>query len=168
MSWDEIEVTTIDGSTHPMRHYRGHTLLIVNVASRCGYTPQYAGLEALHRKYRDHEFLVLGFPCNQFGRQEPGTHAEIAGFCSREYHVTFPLFQKIDVNGPHAHPLYRYLTSRKKTRFGTRRIAWNFTKFLVGPDGDVITRFGTRVSPRRIDADLARRFSADPSHAAHR
>jgi len=151
-----------------MSRYRGKTLLIVNVASRCGYTPQYAGLEALFRKYGDRGLVVLGFPCNQFGRQEPGAEAEIADFCAREYQVTFPMFAKVQVNGPHAHPLYRYLTAHKKTRFGTRRIAWNFTKFLVGPDGGVLKRYGTRVAPRRIDADLARLFATDPSHAAHR
>ena len=156
MSLYDIDVTSIDGSTHRMGVYRGRLLLIVNVASRCGYTPQYAGLEALYRKYRDRGFVVLGFPCNQFGRQEPGTEAEIRGFCTREYHVTFPLFTKIDVNGPHAHRLYRYLKANKKGRLGAGRIAWNFTKFLVGRDGRVLARYGTRVTPERIEADLAK------------
>ena len=110
-------------------------LLIVNVASRCGFTPQYEGLEALYRKHKDKGFVVLGFPCNQFGRQEPGSEAEIRGFCDRHYSVTFPLFAKIDVNGPNAHPLYRYLKSAKKGLLGRETIAWNFTKFLVGKNG---------------------------------
>jgi glutathione peroxidase len=152
---DDIEVTTIDGERVPLSRYKGQTLLIVNVASRCGYTPQYAGLEALYRKYRDKGFAVLGFPCDQFGHQEPGTEQEIRHFCTANYGVTFPMFSKIDVNGSHAHPLYRYLTSQKKGMLGRRAIAWNFTKFLVTRDGEVIRRYGARHTPDAIEKDLA-------------
>lgn len=130
-------------------------MLIVNVASRCGFTPQYEGLEALYRKYKGRGFVVLGFPCNQFGRQEPGTEAEIRGFCDVHYNVTFPLFAKIDVNGRHAHPLYRYLKSAKKGLLGREAIAWNFTKFFVGSHGDVLRRYGPRRRPEAIDKDVA-------------
>jgi glutathione peroxidase len=152
---DDIEVTTIDGERMPLSRYKGQTLLIVNVASRCGYTPQYAGLEALYRKYRDRGFAVLGFPCDQFGHQEPGTDQDIRQFCSANYGVTFPMFSKIDVNGRDAHPLYRYLRSQKKGMFGRSAIAWNFTKFLVTRDGDVVRRYGTRHRPDAIEKDLA-------------
>ena len=152
---DDIEVTTIDGERMPLSRYQGRTLLIVNVASRCGYTPQYRGLEALYRKYRDRGFAVLGFPCDQFGHQEPGTDQDIRQFCSANYGVTFPMFSKIDVNGRDAHPLYRYLRSQKKGMFGRSAIAWNFTKFLVTRDGDVVRRYGTRHRPDAIEKDLA-------------
>jgi glutathione peroxidase len=135
--------------------YRGRTLLIVNVASACGYTPQYAGLERLYRQYKDRGFVVLGFPCDQFGHQEPGGDADIWDFCSRAYHVTFPLFSKIKVNGPDAHPLFAFLKAQKKGLFGLEGIRWNFTKFLVGPDGAVLRRYGSRQTPDRIDRDLA-------------
>jgi glutathione peroxidase len=135
--------------------YRGRTLLIVNVASACGYTPQYAGLERLYRQYKDRGFVVLGFPCDQFGHQEPGSDADIWDFCSRTYHVTFPLFSKIKVNGPDAHPLFAFLKAQKKGLFGLEGIRWNFTKFLVGPDGAVLRRYGSRQTPDRIDRDLA-------------
>jgi glutathione peroxidase len=150
----EIGVTTIDGVAHTMDVYRGKTLLIVNVASECGYTPQYKGLEALYRKYQDRHFTVLGFPCNQFGAQEPGDHAAIQQFCKAEYDVTFPLFEKVDVNGDHAHPLFVFLKSAKKGVFGTPAIKWNFTKFLVGPDGDVLKRYGSTDTPEAIERDL--------------
>jgi glutathione peroxidase len=152
---DDIEVTTIDGERMPLSRYTGQTLLIVNVASRCGYTPQYAGLEALYRKYRDKGFAVLGFPCDQFGHQEPGTEQEIRQFCSEKYGVTFPMFSKINVNGKNAHPLYRYLTSKKKGLLGRSAIAWNFTKFLVARDGEVVRRYGARRTPDEIEKDLA-------------
>jgi glutathione peroxidase len=152
---DDIEVTTIGGEHMPLSRYKGQTLLIVNVASRCGYTPQYAGLEALYRKYKDKGFAVLGFPCDQFGHQEPGTEQEIRQFCSANYGVTFPMFSKIDVNGAHTHPLYRYLRSQKKGMFGRSAIAWNFTKFLVTRDGAVVRRYGARQTPHEIEKDLA-------------
>jgi len=146
---------SIDGSRVSLDAYRGRTLLIVNVASRCGYTPQYAGLERLYRAHKDEGFVVLGFPCDQFGRQEPGTDEEIEQFCAREYGVTFPLFSKIKVNGLDAHPLFRYLKAQKKGLFGSEAIKWNFTKFLVGPDGAVLRRYGSSDTPDVIEKDLA-------------
>jgi glutathione peroxidase len=151
----DIPVKTIDGDTTTLNRYRGQALLIVNVASRCGFTPQYKGLEALYRKYKDKGFVVLGFPCNQFGRQEPGTETEIRGFCDEYYGVTFPLFAKIDVNGRHEHPLFRYLKSAKKGLLGRETIAWNFTKFLVGKNGEVLRRYGPRRKPEAIAKDVA-------------
>ena len=154
MNLYDIPVKTIDGETTTLAVYRGKALLIVNVASHCGFTPQYEGLEELYRKYKDKGFAVLGFPCNQFGGQEPGTETEIRGFCDRTFGVTFPLFAKIDVNGPNAHPLYRYLQSAKKGLLGRETIAWNFTKFLVGKDGEVLRRYGSRRAPEAIGKDL--------------
>lgn len=151
----DVEVTTIDGTLQKMDMYRGKTLLIVNVASQCGFTPQYEGLQALYERYRDNGFVVLGFPCNQFGHQEPGNEAEIQSFCSLNYNVTFPMFAKIEVNGDDAHPLYRHLKSAKKGLLGTEAIKWNFTKFLVGPDGTVLKRYAPTDSPESIAADLA-------------
>ena len=152
----DIPVITIDGATTTLDEYRGKTLLIVNVASRCGFTPQYEGLEALYRKYRERQFVVLGFPSNQFGHQEPGSEKDIRAFCDQRYGVTFPLFAKIDVNGPNAHPLYRYLKSAKKGILGREAIAWNFTKFLVGKNGEVLKRYGSRHKPEAIEKDIAR------------
>ena len=154
MSIYDIEVTTINGRPQKLDAYRGKTLLIVNVASQCGFTPQYEGLEALYEQYRDKSFAVLGFPCNQFGHQEPGNEAEIQRFCSTTYNVTFPLFAKIDVNGGNAHPLYRHLKSEKKGLLGSEAIKWNFTKFLVGPDGAVLKRYAPTDTPESIGADL--------------
>ena len=151
----DIPVMTIDGQTVTLDRYRGKALLIVNVASECGFTPQYKGLEALYRKYKDKGFVVLGFPCNQFGRQEPGSEAAIREFCDERFNVTFPLFAKIDVNGPNAHPLYRYLKSRKRGFLGRQTIAWNFTKFLVNQSGDVVARYGPRRKPEPIEKDVA-------------
>jgi glutathione peroxidase len=150
----DIDVQTIDGRIEPMATWRGQVLLIVNVASRCGYTPQYAGLEALYRRYRDQGFAVLGFPCNQFGGQEPGTDREIQTFCSGTYGVTFPLFSRIDVNGRDAHPLYQWLKSQKPGLLGSEAVKWNFTKFLVGRTGEVIGRYGPRDTPLAIEADI--------------
>ncbi len=146
----------IDGAEHSLGEYRGKLLLIVNVASQCGFTPQYKGLEALHRKYADKGVEVLGFPCNQFGKQEPGDASEIKNFCSLNYDVTFPLFAKIDVNGPAAHPLYDYLTRQKGGGLLGRGIKWNFTKFLVGRDGKVLGRFAPTVTPEQLDGAIAR------------
>jgi glutathione peroxidase len=150
----DIDVTTIDGERMSLSHYKGRPLLIVNVASRCGYTPQYAGLDALYRRYKDKGLVILGFPCNQFGHQEPGSDADVKQFCSERYEVTFPMFSKIDVNGEHAHPLYQYLTSRKKGMFGRKAIPWNFSKFLVSADGEVVRRYAARHTPAAIEKDL--------------
>ncbi len=149
-----FEAVRIDGTREQLSAYVGKTVLIVNVASACGYTPQYAGLEALYRKYRDRELVVLGFPCNQFGAQETGSDAEISAFCGTTYGVTFPLFSKVDVNGDDAHPLFKWLKSEKKGIFGTESIKWNFTKFLVGPDGHVVKRYGSGDTPEAIEKDL--------------
>jgi glutathione peroxidase len=156
MSLYDIPLTTIDGEPQTLGAYKGQVLLIVNVASRCGYTPQYAGLERLYRGYKDQGFAVLGFPCNQFGGQEPGDHDEIKRFCSMTFDVTFPLFAKIDVNGPHAHPLFRHLKAARKGLLGTEAIRWNFTKFLVGHDGDVLKRYAYFKKPESIETDLKR------------
>jgi glutathione peroxidase len=150
----DIAVTAVDGSARSMGEYRDTALLIVNVASRCGYTPQYEGLEALFRKYRDRGFAVLGFPCNQFGAQEPGSEAEIQDFCRSKYDVTFPVFAKIDVNGEGAHPLYVWLKSERPGVLGSERIKWNFTKFLVGRNGDVVRRLGSSTTPAQLEPDI--------------
>jgi glutathione peroxidase len=155
MSIYDIEVKTIDGQPQTLDPYRGRVLLIVNVASKCGLTPQYTGLEALYRKHRDQGLTVLGFPCDQFGHQEPGDEAEIRQFCSRTYDVTFPMFSKIEVNGEGAHPLYRFLKSEKKGVLGSEAIKWNFTKFLVGRDGAVVHRYAPTDTPEGLEKDLA-------------
>lgn len=147
----DIAVRTIDGETRSMRDYAGKTLLIVNVASRCGFTPQYAGLEALYRKYGEKGFVVLGFPCNQFGAQEPGADSEIAQFCATSYDVTFPMFSKIDVNGEKAHPLYRWLKHAAPGLLGSEAIKWNFTKFLVDRSGKVVRRFASTDTPQSLE-----------------
>ena len=152
----DIPLETLDGRTTTMGHFRGKTLLIVNVASQCGFTPQYKGLEILYRKFKEREFVVLGFPCNQFGRQEPGSNTDIRQFCDEHYTISFPMFAKIDVNGPNAHPLYRYLKAAKKGFLGREAIMWNFTKFLVGKNGDVVKRYGSRRAPEAIERDVAR------------
>lgn len=150
----DIPVTTPEGTQIDLSDYAGKVLLIVNVASKCGFTPQYEGLEALHRRYADRGFEVLGFPCNQFGAQEPGDAAEIANFCSLTYDVTFPVFGKIDVNGPDAAPLYRYLKKAAPGLFGTEGIKWNFTKFLVDRTGNVVDRYAPQTKPEDIAADI--------------
>jgi glutathione peroxidase len=128
----------------------------VNVASRCAYTPQYAGLEALHQRFTERGLSVLGFPCDQFGHQEPGSNPEIQQFCAEQYSVTFPMFAKVDVNGPKAHPVFQILKHARPGMFGFQRILWNFTKFLVSPGGEVVGRYGTRVTPKTIAADIER------------
>lgn len=155
MSLYDIDLVTINGTPKKMGVYRGKTLLIVNVASQCGFTPQYEGLQALYEQFKDRGFVVLGFPCNQFGQQEPGGEAEIEQFCTSKFSVTFPMFAKIDVNGANAHPLYQYLKSEKPGILGTEAIKWNFTKFLVGPDGTVLKRYAPNDKPETIAADLA-------------
>ena len=154
MNFYECTVKTIDGRTETMATYRGQVLLIVNVASKCGFTSQYAGLEALYRLYRDKGFTILGFPCDQFGHQEPGSEAEIQSFCSLTYDVTFPLFAKIEVNGSGAHPLYQYLKKARPGLLGSEAIKWNFTKFLVSQDGQVLKRYAPTDTPEKIEADL--------------
>jgi glutathione peroxidase len=150
----DFEVTTIAGSRQRLDAYRGHVLLIVNVASRCGFTPQYADLESLYRKHRAQGFPVLGFPCDQFAHQEPGDEAEIQSFCKLHYDVTFPLFAKIEVNGRRTHPLYKYLKSSRRGILFTKAIKWNFTKFLVDRQGSVVCRYAPRVGIDRIEKDV--------------
>lgn len=147
----DIPVTTLAGATSTLAPYQGQVLLIVNVASECGFTPQYAGLEALHRRFQARGFSVLGFPCNQFGGQEPGQAADIKAFCERNYGVTFPLFAKIEVNGPGEHPLYRLLKRARPGTLGTKSIKWNFTKFLIARDGTVVRRFAPNVKPEQVE-----------------
>jgi glutathione peroxidase len=153
MNVHEIEAKNIDGEVVPLSTYAGKFMLVVNVASRCGFTPQYEGLEALYRKYKDRGLVVLGFPCDQFGHQEPGSESEIKDFCTSRYDVTFPMFAKVDVNGPGAHALFRHLLDEKPG--SSHSIQWNFTKFLVGPRGEVIDRFESKVTPDAIDAKVA-------------
>lgn len=150
----EIPVTTPEGTEVDLSPYAGKVLLIVNVASKCGFTPQYEGLEALHRRFGERGFEVLGFPCNQFGGQEPGSAEEIASFCSLTYDVTFPVFGKIDVNGPDAAPLYRYLKKAAPGLFGTEGIKWNFTKFLIDREGQVVERYAPQTKPEDIAEDI--------------
>jgi len=155
MSIYRFSARDIDGQDVSLERWRGSPLLIVNVASKCGFTPQYAGLEALYGKYRDRGFAVLGFPCNQFGGQEPGDEAEIRRFCSTQYDVTFPLFAKIEVNGANAHPLWQYLKSAKPGVLGSEAIKWNFTKFLVDREGEVQRRFAPNDRPEDLDSVIA-------------
>ena len=150
----DFSARTIDGAERSLADYRGKVVLIVNVASKCGFTPQYAGLEALYRAHAERGFVVLGFPCDQFGHQEPGDEAEIQNFCALHYDVTFPLFAKIDVNGAHAHPLYEHLKSAAKGVLGTEAIKWNFTKFLVDRDGKVVGRYAPTDTPESIAPDV--------------
>jgi glutathione peroxidase len=151
----EYSARRLGGDAQSLADYRGKVLLVVNVASQCGMTPQYTGLEALYRKYRDRGFVVLGFPCNQFGSQEPGTEAEIQAFCNTNYDVSFPMFSKIDVNGANAHPLYVHLKGEKPGVLGTEAIKWNFTKFLVGRDGKVVRRYAPTDKPEDMDSAVA-------------
>jgi glutathione peroxidase len=150
----DFEATAIDGRAVALRDYAGQVLLVVNTASACGYTPQFAGLERLHERYAARGFSVIGFPCNQFASQDPGSNEEIAQFCARNYGVSFPMMAKVDVNGGAAHPLYKWLTKEAPGVLGTSFIKWNFTKFLVGRDGRVIKRYGPRDEPAGIAADI--------------
>ena len=152
MSVYDFAAETLDGKPAALADYRGQVLLIVNTASKCGFTPQYEGLEALYRKHKGQGFAVLGFPCNQFGAQEPGDAAEIANFCSLTYDVSFPMFAKIDVNGPQVHPLYAFLKKEKKGLLGSEGIKWNFTKFLIGRDGEVVERFAPTTKPEALES----------------
>ena len=154
MSVYDYSARSIDGQEQPLSQYRGHPLLIVNVASKCGFTPQYAGLEALYRKYHERGLEVLGFPCDQFGHQEPGDEAQIKEFCSLTYGVTFPLFAKIKVNGAETHPLYRYLKQARPGFIGLEAIKWNSTKFLIGMDGEPLKRYAPADKPESLEANL--------------
>jgi glutathione peroxidase len=145
----------IDGNERPLSDYSGKVLLVTNVASKCGFTPQYEGLEKLHETYADQGLEVLGFPCDQFGHQEPGDEAEIKEFCSLTYQVKFPMFAKVNVNGDEADPIYQWLKSQKGGPLGSR-IKWNFTKFLIGRDGQVIDRFAPTTKPEKLTADIER------------
>ena len=150
----DFSARDIEGREQSLGEYRGKVLLIVNVASECGFTPQYAGLEALQRKYAERGFAVLGFPCNQFGAQEPEGEDQIRQFCESRYDVTFPLFAKIDVNGAGAHPLYAYLKSAEPGLLGSEAVKWNFTKFLVGTNGRVVKRYAPTTKPETIQGDV--------------
>jgi glutathione peroxidase len=151
----DFSAKTIDGAEQKLGTYRGKTMLIVNVASKCGFTPQYEGLEALYRKFKGQGLVVLGFPCDQFGHQEPADEAAIKNFCSVNYDVSFPMFAKIDVNGAATHPLYKYLKHEAKGLLGSEAIKWNFTKFLVDKDGTVVARFAPNDTPQAIEKDVA-------------
>ncbi len=150
----DFSAASLAGQPVPLAQYHGDVLLIVNTASACGFTPQYAGLEKLYKQFHARGFAVLGFPCNQFRAQEPGSHEEIGAFCERNFGVTFPLFAKVDVNGPQAHPLFRHLKTHAPGVLGTRAIKWNFTKFLVRRDGTVVHRYAPATKPQRIAADI--------------
>jgi glutathione peroxidase len=154
MSIYDYEARLASGEMQPLQAFRGQVLLIVNTASRCGFTPQYAGLQALHTRYHDQGLTVLGFPCDQFGHQEPGSDPEIVTFCSTNYSVSFPIFSKIEVNGPNAHPLYVFLKREKGGLLGNG-IKWNFTKFLVGREGNVVGRFPPTTTPEKLAPQIA-------------
>jgi glutathione peroxidase len=156
----DFEAKQIDGRTVPLSKYRGQVLLIVNTASACGFTPQFAGLEKLHECYGPKGLIVLGFPCNQFGAQDPGSNDEIAQFCQLNYGVSFPMMAKIDVNGPTADPLYQWLTREARGVLGSTSIKWNFTKFLVAKDGKVIRRFAPNDTPESLAKDIEKALAA--------
>jgi len=150
----DFSAKTLGGPEKSLADFKNQVLLVVNVASKCGFTPQYTGLEALYRKYAPRGFSILGFPCNQFGSQEPGDAAAIAAFCSTSYNVTFPMFDKIDVNGPAAHPLYTFLKGEQKGIFGTEAIKWNFTKFLIDRSGRAKARFASTAKPVELEKEI--------------
>ena len=150
----EFSCEDSSGQSIDLSDFKGKTLLIVNTASQCGFTPQYEGLEKLQNNFSSEVFSVLAFPCNQFGGQEPGTNEQITEFCSLNYGNTFPIFSKIDVNGENAHPLFNFLTSEKKGLLGTQKIKWNFTKFLINKDGEPVNRYGSSTTPEQIQSDI--------------
>ena len=158
-SLQDFSARSIDGRDIDLSAYQGQVVLVVNTASQCGFTPQYQGLQQLHDAYAERGFAVLGFPCDQFGHQEPGDDAEIAGFCERNFGVTFPLFSKIEVNGDGAHPLYQWLRSEKGGLLGSK-IKWNFTKYLLGKDGQVIGRYSPTTKPEKIASDIEKALAA--------
>ncbi|MGD9698285.1 MULTISPECIES: glutathione peroxidase [unclassified Acinetobacter] len=149
----QFEAELLDGKNKSFADYQGKVLLIVNTASKCGFTPQFAGLEKLYAKYKDQGFEVLGFPCNQFGGQDPGSNEQIGAFCQKNYGVSFPMFAKVDVKGPEAHILFRYLTNNSKGILGNG-IKWNFTKFLIGKDGKVLNRFAPTTKPEELESEI--------------
>jgi len=151
MSIYDFKATDITGQERELSEFEGKPLLIVNTASKCGLTPQFEGLEALYKQYKDQGFAILGFPCNQFAEQDKGSDSEIAGFCMKNYGVSFPMFSKIDVNGDNAHPLYRYLKDQAPGFLGSKKIKWNFTKFLINKDGKVVKRFAPTTKPQAIE-----------------
>lgn len=154
----EFSAKSIDGKHVDFSEFKGKVLLIVNVASKCGFTPQYEGLENLYKKYKDKGLVILGFPCNQFGKQEPGSEQEIAQFCRTNYGVTFPMFAKIDVNGENTHPLYTFLKAKAPGVLSTQDIKWNFTKFLVDREGNVVTRYAPATTPDAIEKEIKKYF----------
>jgi glutathione peroxidase len=156
----DFNATALDGREQDLADYRGKVVLVVNTASQCGLTPQFAGLETLYEKYVDQGLVILGFPCNQFAGQEPGTAEEIGAFCQKNYGVSFPMFDKIDVNGENTHPLYRWLRTEKGGILGDA-IKWNFTKFLIGRDGSVVDRYAPRTDPAAIAADIEKALEAE-------
>jgi glutathione peroxidase len=156
----DFEARQIDGKTVPLAKYEGKVMLIVNTASACGYTPQFGGLEELHKSYGGKGLVVLGFPCNQFGGQDPGENEEIAQFCQVNYGVSFPMMSKIDVNGPQAEPLYKWLSAEAPGLLGSKAIKWNFTKFLVGKDGQVIKRYAPTDEPAKLAKDIEKALAA--------
>jgi glutathione peroxidase len=156
----DFEAQRIGGPSVPLAQFRGKPLLIVNTASACGFTPQFAGLEELHKTYGPRGLVVLGFPCNQFGSQDPGSNEEIAQFCQANYGVSFPMMQKIEVNGAQAHPLYRWLTAEAPGLLGSKAIKWNFTKFLVGKDGSVLHRYAPMEAPAKLAKDIEAALAA--------
>ena len=160
MSIYDFEAQSIDGTSVPLSHFCGQVMLIVNTASACGFTPQFTGLEKLHETYGARGLVVLGFPCNQFGSQDPGSNDQIADFCQRNYGVSFPMFAKIDVNGGDAHPLYRWLTAEAPGLLGSKAIKWNFTKFLIGKDGKVLKRYAPQDAPEKLAGDIEAALAA--------
>ena len=158
-SLTDFKATTLAGQPQDLAEYAGKVVLVVNTASQCGFTPQYKGLEAIYEQYVDQGLVILGFPCDQFGHQEPGDSDEIGAFCEKNYGVTFPMFEKVDVNGDDAHPLYQWLKGEKGGVLGDR-IKWNFTKFLIGRDGQVVKRYGSTTAPEKIASDIERALAA--------
>eukprot|EP01034_Spumella_vulgaris_P045406 gene45406-56557_t len=156
----DFEAVQMDGKRVALDRFRGQVLLVVNTASACGFTPQFAGLEKLHQDYEKKGLVVLGFPCNQFGKQDPGSNEEIAGFCQLNYGVDFPMMAKIDVNGANASPLYQWLAAEAPGLLGSKAIKWNFTKFLVGKDGRVIRRYAPQDAPKKLAGDIEAALAA--------
>ena len=156
----QFEAELLEGDIKALADYKGKVMLIVNTASKCGFTPQFAGLEKLYEKYKPQGLEILGFPCNQFGGQDPGTNKEIGAFCQRNYGVNFPMFAKVDVKGPEAHVIFRFLTREAKGILGSQNIKWNFTKFLVGKDGEVVRRYAPQDAPKKLAGDIEAALAA--------
>lgn len=161
----DIEARTITGEPRPLRDWAGQVVLVVNVASKCGFTPQYQGLEALYKQFKDRGLVILGFPCDQFGHQEPGADADIAAYCSLTWEVSFPMFSKVEVNGANAHPLFSHLKKAAPGILGSESIKWNFTKFLIDRNGNVVERFGPKDEPASLAGDIEK-LLAQPATAA--